>query len=178
MPAFPAGDIDGPIDRDPAQPHRRIVTPDGYPSLTRYEVKEVFPGRAARVELKLESGRTHQIRVHMSSIGCPLIGDGMYRHRLYGRVQLEAELTPPAAKAELEAELMPPAEDELTPEEAAQLARIAELDAAIPRQALHAVRLSFKHPVGLAELVFEAPLPPDMALLERKLRQEAGTEAE
>lgn len=169
VPTFPAGDIDGPIDRDPAEPHRRIVTLDGYPSLTRYEVKEAFPGRAARVELKLESGRTHQIRVHMSSIGCPLIGDGMYRHRLYGRGAVEAEL---------EAELLPPVEDGLTPEEAAQLARIAELDAAIPRQALHAVRLSFKHPVGLEELVFEAPLPPDMALLQQKLRLEAGTEAE
>lgn len=159
VPALPTGDIDGPIDRDPAQPHRRIVTPEGYPSLTRYEVKEVFPGRAARVELKLESGRTHQIRVHMSSIGCPLIGDGMYRHRLYGREWPEAELAPPAAAV-------------LTPGEAAQLVRIAELDAAIPRQALHAVRLSFKHPVGLGELVFEAPLPPDMAQLEQKLRQE------
>lgn len=197
VPALPAGDIDGPIDRDPAQPHRRIVTPDGYPSLTRYEVKEVFPGRAARVELKLESGRTHQIRVHMSSIGCPLIGDGMYRHRLYGRMQAVAvlapvegqeaalvppaieeqgaEQTPPAVEGQ-EAELALSAEDKLTPEEAAQLARIVELDAAIPRQALHAVRLSFKHPIGLAELVFEASLPPDMALLEQKLRQETAAD--
>ncbi|UQZ35752.1 RluA family pseudouridine synthase [Paenibacillus sp. PK3_47] len=158
VPAEPKGDIDGPIDRDPAEPHRRIVTPDGYPSLTRYEVKEVFPGRAAaRVELKLESGRTHQIRVHMGSIGCTLIGDGMYRHPLYSKAGQCLE-----------------AGGELPPAEREALARVAELDAAIPRQALHAVRLSFRHPIGLKELVFEAPLPPDMALLEEKLRRGAG----
>jgi 23S rRNA pseudouridine1911/1915/1917 synthase len=158
VPAAAAGDIDGPIDRDPAEPHRRIVTPDGYPSLTRYEVKEVFPGGpAARVELKLESGRTHQIRVHMGSIGCTLIGDRMYRHPLYSKAEKCLE-----------------AGGELAPEEREAFARAAELDASIPRQALHAVRLSFRHPLGLKELVFEAPLPPDMALLEQKLRLEAG----
>lgn len=122
--------------------------------MTRYEVKEVYGSAASRVELKLESGRTHQIRVHMGSVGCPLIGDGMYRHPLYGQ----------AAGGRTEA---------LSPGDVARLAQIAELDAAIPRQALHAVRLAFRHPVTHAELVFEAPLPPDMALLQEKLRQSA-----
>lgn len=75
------GNVDGPIDRDPLDPHRRIITPDGYPSLTRYAVKAVYGGsKASLVELKLETGRTHQIRVHMTSLGCPLIGDKMYRY--------------------------------------------------------------------------------------------------
>lgn len=78
------GDIDGPIDRDPLEPHRRIVTPSGYPSLTRYQVREGYGETAALVELKLETGRTHQIRVHMSSIGHPLIGDKMYGAALSG----------------------------------------------------------------------------------------------
>jgi 23S rRNA pseudouridine1911/1915/1917 synthase len=145
VPTALAGDIDGPIDRDPEEPHRRIVTPDGYPSLTRYTVMDTY-GAGSRIELKLETGRTHQIRVHMTSIGCPLIGDGMYRHPLY------SEAVP-------------------TPAQSEPLAEIAALDAAMPRQALHAVRLTLRHPVLPETLVFEAPLPPDMAALEQRLKQ-------
>ncbi|WP_379160447.1 RluA family pseudouridine synthase [Paenibacillus sp. sgz5001063] len=172
VPAVPSGDIDGPIDRDPAEPHRRIVTPDGYPSLTRYEVKEVYSG-AAKVELKLESGRTHQIRVHMGSIGCPLIGDGMYRHPLYAKAGLLAVNTQ-SQIVEEHPQLGQVAG--LDAEEEAQLERVAELDASIPRQALHAVRLSFQHPVLRTELVFEAPLPPDLALLQERLQRDAAGE--
>ncbi|MFD0872359.1 MULTISPECIES: RluA family pseudouridine synthase [Paenibacillus] len=71
------GTIDGPIDRDPEQPHYRIVTPDGYPAVTHYRVVERLKG-ATLVAVRLETGRTHQIRVHMLSIGHPLIGDKMY----------------------------------------------------------------------------------------------------
>ncbi|WP_211274562.1 RluA family pseudouridine synthase [Paenibacillus oryzae] len=82
-PPAPTGVVDEPIDRDPESPHIRIVTPTGYPSLTRYEAVKHFgggPGEAAAtlVKLKLETGRTHQIRVHMKHLGCPLIGDKMY----------------------------------------------------------------------------------------------------
>ncbi|GMK48777.1 putative RNA pseudouridine synthase YjbO [Paenibacillus glycanilyticus] len=73
------GTVDAPIDRDPEDPHVRIVTPEGYPSVTHYKTTHVYgEGQAAKVRLKLETGRTHQIRVHMKHIGCPLIGDGMY----------------------------------------------------------------------------------------------------
>jgi len=78
-----AGVVDAPIDRDPDQPHVRIVTPDGYPSITHYETITHYESTsdkpaAAAVRLKLETGRTHQIRVHMKHISCPLIGDKMY----------------------------------------------------------------------------------------------------
>ncbi|MBY9080489.1 RluA family pseudouridine synthase [Paenibacillus sp. HN-1] len=146
VPSPEQGEIDGPIDRDPAEPHRRIVTPDGYPSLTRYEVKERF-GAASLVELKLLTGRTHQIRVHMTSIGHPLIGDRMYRHPLY-----EADRSGSGPGA------------------ANELARVAELDEYIGRQALHAARLSFTHPVLRARMTFEAPLPQDMLALEARLQ--------
>jgi 23S rRNA pseudouridine1911/1915/1917 synthase len=110
----------------------------------------------------------------MSSIGCPLIGDGMYRHPLYGVQQagVQQESGPMLPDGETPGAGLPGVQ--LPPEEAAQLAGIAELDAAIPRQALHAVRLSFRHPVTHTELVFDAPLPPDMALLQEKLRQAAS----
>lgn len=84
------GDIDGPIDRDPLEPHRRIVTPSGYPSLTRYRVREGYGETAALVELKLETGRTHQIRVHMNSIRHPLIGDKLYGTASHGMDGLSA----------------------------------------------------------------------------------------
>lgn len=81
-PQPPSGTIDAPIDRDKEQPHLRVVTPDGYPSVTHYETASQYHhanGKsAACVRLKLETGRTHQIRVHMKQIGCPLIGDKMY----------------------------------------------------------------------------------------------------
>jgi len=73
------GTIDQPIDRNPDSPHVRIVTPTGYPSVTHYETLAVYRSEsAAKVRLKLETGRTHQIRVHMQHIGCPLAGDRMY----------------------------------------------------------------------------------------------------
>ncbi len=77
------GTVDAPIDRNPDEPHIRIVTPEGYPSVTHYETVKSFGSSmnktaAAAVRLKLETGRTHQIRVHMKHIGCPLIGDKMY----------------------------------------------------------------------------------------------------
>lgn len=88
-PAPSEGEIDGPIDRDPEEPHRRIVTPNGYPSLTKYRVLESW-NNGSLVRLKLETGRTHQIRVHMTSIGCPLIGDKLYRHDVYKEIGIEA----------------------------------------------------------------------------------------
>ncbi|MBA9085019.1 23S rRNA pseudouridine1911/1915/1917 synthase [Fontibacillus solani] len=77
-PASVEGEIDGPIDRDPNEPHRRIVTEEGYSALTCYKVIRSME-QASLVELLLGTGRTHQIRVHMTFIGHPLIGDKMYQ---------------------------------------------------------------------------------------------------
>ncbi|MDQ0896674.1 MULTISPECIES: RluA family pseudouridine synthase [unclassified Paenibacillus] len=72
-----SGTINEPIDRDPELPHVRIVTPGGYSAVTHYEVVEQF-AHAALVRIWLETGRTHQIRVHMRHLGHPLLGDKMY----------------------------------------------------------------------------------------------------
>jgi 23S rRNA pseudouridine1911/1915/1917 synthase len=73
------GDIAGAIGRDPANRKRMaIVRGGGKAALTHYRTLERFADRAALVECKLATGRTHQIRVHLTSIGCPLAGDAVY----------------------------------------------------------------------------------------------------
>jgi 23S rRNA pseudouridine1911/1915/1917 synthase len=88
----PKGTINEPIDRDPDQPHVRIVRPDGYAAVTHYEVVKQFE-KAALVRIWLETGRTHQIRVHMRYLGHPLLGDKMYTLPHYEEVAAELEAT-------------------------------------------------------------------------------------
>ncbi len=76
----PTGTIDAPIDRDPDVPTRRTVTPFGRPSRTHYRVTERYEASGlTRVEVRLETGRTHQIRVHFAAIDHHLVGDRVYR---------------------------------------------------------------------------------------------------
>ena len=106
----------------------------GKPAVTHWQVEERFAGAADLVRCRLETGRTHQIRVHFADAGHPILGD-----RTYGRR--------PAS------------------------ARLAELAAALGRQALHAAVLELEHPTTGARLRFEAPLPADMQALLAALRE-------
>lgn len=135
-----SGVIDAPIARDPENPHYRMVIAHGAHAVTHYRVVETY-ATASLVKLRLETGRTHQIRVHMSEIGHPLIGDKLYGRR--GNHQGENSVIP------------------------------------IDRQALHAFRLGFIHPIHNDEVLFEAPLPKDIQhLIEHKKQEETKNEIE
>ena len=71
------GTIDAPIGRNPKDRKKMAVVSNGREAITHYKVLEQFKGYTY-VEFKLETGRTHQIRVHMASIGHPLVGDDVY----------------------------------------------------------------------------------------------------
>ncbi len=141
------GTVDAPIGRDPRERTRMAVVAGGKPARTHYRVRERF-ALCTLLECALETGRTHQIRVHLASIGHPLVGDPLYRAGQRGR---GIRRTPPGTHA-MSAETLPT----LT---------------AFSRQALHAVRLGLLHPANGAALYWEAPLPPDMAQLLDRLRR-------
>jgi len=85
------GLVDAPIARDPRQRKRMAVRRDGKPAQTEFEVlDDDFQGNRALVRLKLLTGRTHQIRVHMAFIGCPVVGDAVYGYRKQ-RVKLKRQ---------------------------------------------------------------------------------------
>jgi 23S rRNA pseudouridine1911/1915/1917 synthase len=80
------GTIDGPIGRDPKNRLKFAITGDGKPARTHYEVREAYPKHAELV-FRLDTGRTHQIRVHMAEMGHPLVND-----RAYGRQEARFDL--------------------------------------------------------------------------------------
>jgi 23S rRNA pseudouridine1911/1915/1917 synthase len=83
MPNRARGTVDAPIDRHPFAREKMAVRSGGREAITHWELQEAFNGRdgkpvAALLACQLETGRTHQIRVHLSHIGHPLMGDGVY----------------------------------------------------------------------------------------------------
>jgi 23S rRNA pseudouridine1911/1915/1917 synthase len=126
------GTVEEPIGRHRTQRTRMAVRADGRPAVTHYRVVRRFRAHTL-VRVRLETGRTHQIRVHLAHIGFPVVGDPEYG----GRRRIAAGCTPTLA---------------------------AELRA-FPRQALHAARLSLRHPRSGRELTWEAPMPADMTRL-------------
>mgnify|MGYP000320042977 CR=1 FL=1 len=144
-PALAKGTITGNIGRSPANRQKMaMVKTGGKPAMTHYKMLEEF-GFAALIECKLETGRTHQIRVHMSHIGHPLIGDPVYGQATSTRLKS-------GAYKKL---------DEKT----------REALLSFERQALHAIRMGFIHPKSGKPVEFEAPLPEDMRELVAALRR-------
>jgi 23S rRNA pseudouridine1911/1915/1917 synthase len=135
------GTVDAPIDRHPTDRVRMAVRQGGRESVTHYRVIRRFRAHT-HVRVQLETGRTHQIRVHLAHAGFPIIGDRVYGGRL---------ALPKGASEEL---------------------RQALKD--FPRQALHAARLEFAHPVTGKPVECVAPLPADMQGLLRVLAADAA----
>lgn len=137
------GTVNQPIGRDP---HNRLIysiQPDGKIAITHWTVLESFAFMSL-LSLKLETGRTHQIRVHLSGIGNPVFGDYDYsgRNRQFGKLS------------------------------SMQRSVAADYLEKIDRQMLHAKTLGFVHPVTKEYLRFESPLPDDMLWLLDRLRNE------
>jgi 23S rRNA pseudouridine1911/1915/1917 synthase len=84
--------IRDPLGRDPDDRRRVVVTPGGAPSETRYEVIRPLADDLSLVRCELVTGRTHQIRVHLSARGWPILGDRLYggRTQLMSRQALHA----------------------------------------------------------------------------------------
>lgn len=123
--------IEAPIARHPADRKRMAIRAEGRPARTdAFVIARLGPGDLLRLEL--HSGRTHQIRVHLESIGHPIVGDPVYGGGGHRRVSGEAR----------------------------RLAR--RLEALAPRQALHAAVLAFRHPVTDLPLVLRSPWPIDL----------------
>ncbi len=128
------GTVDAPIERHPTDRVRMAVRDGGRESVTHYRVIRRYEGYT-HVRVQLETGRTHQIRVHLAHAGYPIVGDRVYGGRL------------------------------TLPKGASEALRQALRD--FPRQALHAARLQFDHPVTGKPIECRSPLPADMlALLE------------
>jgi 23S rRNA pseudouridine1911/1915/1917 synthase len=131
------GTVDKPIGRHRTDRLRMTVRSDGREAITHYRLVERFEAHSL-LRVILETGRTHQIRVHLAHIGHPLVGDPLYG----GRRQLTAGASP----------------------------ALREALAAFRRQALHAARLSFTHPITGRDIEVESPLPEDFEQLLAALR--------
>ncbi len=135
------GTVDAPIDRHPVDRVRMAVREGGRAAVSHYRVIKRFRAHT-HLRVQLETGRTHQIRVHLSHIGFPLVGDRVYGGRL---------ALPKGATEDLRAALR-----------------------AFPRQALHAARLRFEHPVTGQPVECAAPLPSDLRDLLAALARDAA----
>ncbi|GAA3402471.1 RluA family pseudouridine synthase [Paenibacillus hodogayensis] len=162
------GTVDAPIDRNPESPHVRIVLPGGYRSVTHFETVERYGESASLVRLRLETGRTHQIRVHMKHIGHPLIGDSMYGPDADAAFAAGAE-DGFASGSRSDGEPGEPLDAFAAADEVPNAKKAGELS--LGRQALHASQLAFAHPADRRPVRFEAPLPADMELLLGRLKR-------
>ena len=154
------GTLDAAIHRD--RVHRTRMTTKGVggrSAISHYRVQQRITGAYGKftlLEVRIETGRTHQIRVHLSSIGHPVVGD-----TLYG-----------APKEVLPTDAMQATGRAATPRARKPQASTLE-NFTLPRNFLHAARLALEHPISGVPMQFEAPLPADLTEALERLRAPA-----
>ncbi len=126
------GTIETIIGRHPSQRTKMAVTNKGKPAVTHYWPTEHFEHFTA-LRVQLETGRTHQIRVHLHHLGHPLVGDPVYGNKNRISASVDNELK--------------------------------DIIRQFPRQALHAHKLAFTHPMSDKQIEVKAPLPDDLCHL-------------
>jgi len=139
------GRIEASLGRSPRDRKQFAVVAGGKEAATRYKTLETFE-LFSLLELQLETGRTHQIRIHMQHAGHPVFGDPQYG----GRNRRLGALT------------------------TSQRAFVAQLFDILPRQALHAAVLGFVHPINRETLRFESDFPDDIGEVLMRLRRDEG----
>jgi 23S rRNA pseudouridine1911/1915/1917 synthase len=135
------GTVDAPIDRHASDRLKMTVRAGGRPAVTHYRLRQRFRAHSL-LQVQLETGRTHQIRVHMAHIRHPIVGDPLYGGGL--------RLPKGASDA------------------------LVEALRSFQRQALHAERLAFEHPLSGEPIVAEAPRPADLQRLVEALAADAA----
>ena len=132
-PKSESGTIDQPLGRHPVNREKQAIVQEekgGRHAVTHWQIHQRF-GNYSLIHFKLETGRTHQIRVHAASMGCPIVGDPLY-------------------------------------------SRGKTLNVKMPGQALHAWRLTLRHPVSDEMIQAEAPLPDQYQTLLGKLKKKTN----
>ena len=141
------GLIELPVGRHPTD-RKKMSTKSkrGKMAITRWKVIDRYD-IATLLDIEIETGRTHQIRVHLNTIGYPVIGDAVYGNSKKRTIEIKDEVTRNILKR-------------------------------IKRQALHASRIGFHHPIDDHYMEFSSPLPDDMAYVCEALRQSSSARHE
>lgn len=145
VPQNDQGTIDATIGRSPRRPTEMAITASGRDAITHYEVIERL-AKAALLKCRLETGRTHQIRVHLAAIGHPILGDPTYGKNLPKNLPQDLP-------------------DNLSQDPSQNLSRNLPENILLNRPALHSSHLALTHPTTSQPLSFSSPLPTDLAQL-------------